>query len=86
MIATRQKISPPELARRWGIDSHKILGWIRSGELKAIDVSARQGGKPRFLIDLAEIELFEHRRSTVPTPPIPRRRHTNMHYTEFFPE
>ncbi len=34
MIATRTKISPPDLAARWGIDAHKILSWIRSGELR----------------------------------------------------
>jgi hypothetical protein len=64
MIATlRTKISPPELAARWGLDSHKILSWIRSGELKAIDVSTRQGGRPRFLIDERDIEAFELRRT-----------------------
>ncbi len=34
MIATRTKLTPPELGRRWGLDPHKIVGWIRSGELR----------------------------------------------------
>lgn len=70
--ATRTKISPPELAARWGIDAHKVLSWIRSGEFRAIDVSTRRGSRPRFLIDLSDIAVFEQRR--VVQPPTPRRR------------
>jgi transposase len=85
MIATRQKISPPELAKRWGIDSHKILGWIRSGEMKAIDVSTRQGGRPRYAIDEADILAFENRRAVGGPVKAPRRRRAKQQdVIEFF--
>jgi hypothetical protein len=71
---SRRKISPPELARQWGVDPHKVLFWIRSGELRAIDVSTRRGGRPRFLIDLADIELFEQGRLVAPPARISRKR------------
>jgi hypothetical protein len=74
MIATRQKITPPELARRWGIDSAKILTWIRSGELRAINASTRPCGRPRYLIDERDIEIFELRRAVGGPPQTPRRR------------
>lgn len=86
MIATRTKITPPELAARWGIDPAKVLTWIRSGELRAIDASTRQGGRPRFLIDEKDIELFELRRA-VGGPPVkmPRRRkQKDMQIIEYF--
>ncbi len=70
----RTKVTPSILARRWGVDPHKIITWIRNGELRAIDASTRQGGKPRFLIDEADIAIFEARRTTAPTPRATRRR------------
>jgi len=70
----RQKITPPELARRWGVDKAKIIVWIRSGELRAIDASTRRGSKPRYLIDLADIAAFEQAREVVPACPQPRAR------------
>jgi hypothetical protein len=80
----RTKITPPELAARWGIDAHKILSWVRSGELRAIDVSTRRGGKPRYLIDQADIAVFEQRRTVQPPAPIPRRRRKASNIVEYF--
>ena len=61
---SRTKITPPELARRWGIDVHKVHAWIKRGELRAIDASERVGvGRPRYLIDEADIAAFEEKRS-----------------------
>jgi len=49
---SRDKLTPPEVARRWGVAPETVISWIRSGELKAIDVSARPGiGRPRYRID-----------------------------------
>ena len=37
MIATsrKTKLTPPELAKQWGIDVQKVLHWVKSGELRA---------------------------------------------------
>ena len=70
----RTKLTPPELAARWGIDCHKVLQWIRSGELKAIDAATKLGGRPRFLIDESDIAAFELRRTVGGSAPTPRRR------------
>jgi hypothetical protein len=71
----RRKVTPPELAARWGVSHEKIVYWIRSGELRAIDASLRRdGGRPRYLIDEADIEVFEQSRQVTPPPPAPRRR------------
>jgi hypothetical protein len=81
---TRTKISPPELARRYGCDVHKVLSWIRSGELRAIDASTTRGGRPRFLIDLADLLVFEQSRAIQPPVPRVRRRRQDPNVIEFF--
>ncbi len=81
----RKKLSPPELARYWGIGADKVLTWIRSGELRAINAATKRGGRPRYLIDAKDIEAFEKMRSVTTTPPAPRRRKaTSDGITEYF--
>lgn len=72
--SSRSKMTPPSLARRWGISVDKVLTWIRSGELRAIDVSTRRGGRPRYLIDDADILAFERMREVQPPLRQTRRR------------
>lgn len=71
------KISPPALAKRWGISPDKVLAFIRSGELRAVDLSTVAGtGRPRWKIDEKDIEAFEENRAAKPEPePAPPRRH-----------
>ena len=71
--AFRQKISPPQLARRYGVSPDKVLTWIRSGELRAMDASTKRGGRPRYLIDEDDIRAFEDGRAVVP-PSAPTRK------------
>ncbi|QDU82630.1 Helix-turn-helix domain protein [Polystyrenella longa] len=65
-------ITPPQLARLWGVKPEKIIRWIRSGELKAMDFSSNpQSGRPRFRIRMSDAEEFEMNR-TVSTGPLGR--------------
>ncbi len=74
-MLTRQKLTPPQLGKMWGISPDKIVAWIRSGELKAIDVSLNRGSvRPRYLIDRRDIESFELSRAVVPPSPKAKRR------------
>lgn len=79
MAKTNTKFTPPQLARLWGIGYDKVVAWIRSGELRAINAATTPGGRPRYLIDEADIKSFELRRAvSPPPPPQPRkRRHTD---------
>ena len=77
----RTKLSPIELAKRWGKDTRSIIGLIRLGDLPAIDVSVSRG-RPRFLIDLADIAIFEERRKVQPPEPRTRRRRRTKTETE----
>lgn len=59
---SQTKLTPPELARRWKVSADKVLHWIRSGQLRAINAATDPGGKPRYLIDIADIAAFEEKR------------------------
>ena len=68
-----------DLADRYGVNASKIGAWIKSGELRAIDVSARRGKKPRWRIlpeALAEFEAARSSRTATSATPrrSPRRR------------
>lgn len=45
-----------------GISADKVLAWINAGELRAINVAMNLKGKPRYRIDIKDLETFENRR------------------------
>jgi transposase len=70
----RRKTTPPKLARRYGVDVHKIIRWIETGELRAMNLATTTSGRPRWAIDEADIVAFEERRAAKPTVKPVRRR------------
>ena len=69
----RTKLTPPEVAQLWGVSVGTIMTWIRNGELRAINLAKRLGGRPRYRIDVADLKDFENRRAYQPNVPVPRR-------------
>ena len=69
-------LTPPQLANRWRISVAKVLTWIRSGELRAFDMSTKPGGRPRYRIYEEDVQRFERSREARPdverTPAIQR--------------
>ena len=84
MNTSRTKMRPSEVARRWGVSTEKILVWIRSGELRAIDAATRRGGRPRYLIDITDLAAFEANRTVVAVPATRRRRRRDIGVTKYF--
>ena len=74
MTETPVYLTPPEVAKRLRIRPDKVLAWIRSGELTAIDVSESQGGRPRWRVSEADLQDFLKRRQSQPAPKQTRRR------------
>jgi hypothetical protein len=64
----------------------KVYGWIRSGELEAINLAARRGGRPRWKIAASALSNFDQRRSNRVNSVSPRRRRrrSDHHVIEFF--
>ena len=82
---TSPTITPPQLAERYAINVDKVLGWIRSGELAAINVAAKPNGRPRWRITAEAVIEFEQRRSSKPPiTPTRRRRRKDPNVIEFF--
>lgn len=62
----RRKLTPPQLAKRWGVNVNKVTGFIRSGELVAINLAGRGCTRPRYAIDETDVEAFEAARRVIP--------------------
>jgi hypothetical protein len=75
---TRETLTPPQLAARWGVHPDKVIHFINSGELKAINLAVNRKGKPRYRIRLTEVARFEEARSTQPPVPKVRRRRRRL--------
>ena len=56
-------LTPPQVARRLGVNPDKVLRWIRSGELSAVNVTTKPGGRPKYRIAAADLDTFKNRRS-----------------------
>jgi hypothetical protein len=65
--------SVPDVANRLGVDQHAVLGWIRRGELSAVNVARRLGGRPRWRVSSDELERFLRSRRAIPAPRPGRR-------------
>ena len=76
--------TPPEIAKRLRVSPETVIGWIRAGELLAINVASRTATRPRFRIKAEDLEAFELRRSAVPTPTTRRRRRPTPGVIQFF--
>ena len=84
MQVASQYLSPPQVAKRLAVDAHKVIGWIRRGELRAVNVAADTEGRPRYRISPADLAVFEASRMVGPTPKVTRRRRKDQNITEFF--
>ena len=86
-IATvsKTKFTPPEIAADWGISVEKVLNFIRSGELRALNgASPGRNRRPRYLIDIRDLEDFERRRSTGPAPKQPPKQKRQVADGDFY--
>ncbi len=81
-MTTRYR-TPPDVAEQYGVNAGKVLGWIRTGELRATNVAANLLGRPRWRISPADLAVFEQRRSAI-TPPKSRPRRKAVGVIEFF--
>lgn len=78
-------LSPSDIAVSRGINVLKVLTWIKTGELKAVNVATCAGRLPRWRISPADLEAFDAARAAVPQAPVTRRpRRKAGHVVEFF--
>src|SRR5262245_51650148 len=66
--------SVPAVGELLAVSSDKILGWIRRGELVAVNVAKRPERRPRWRISNDELQRFLRARQSQPVPAARRAR------------
>jgi transposase len=75
-----------DIARRYRVGQDKVRGWIRRGELRAINTAARRCARPRFVVTAEALEEFEQGRSASLPPRQERPKHKKRRaMKDFFP-
>ncbi|NLX56242.1 MAG: helix-turn-helix domain-containing protein [Planctomycetaceae bacterium] len=65
-------LTPPEIARSLRVSETKVAAWIKSGRLRAFNVS--EGQRPKYRIRADDLESFLDGRTAAPPPTRPVRR------------
>jgi hypothetical protein len=55
--------NPAQVAEMWGISHDKVLGFIKSGELRAFNVASKSSRRPQFKIPSDALREFEEQHS-----------------------
>jgi len=79
-------LTPPAIAEALGVSHEKVMAWIKSGELPAVDVAARGSRRPRFRISPEAFAEFLERRAVAPPPPRVKRRRSEAQVRDYFAE
>ena len=66
--------TPREIAVELGVSVDKILAFIHTGILIAVDVSSAGSTRPRFMISPHNYARFLNARAAKPLPKVPRKR------------
>lgn len=65
--------TPPKIAKLLGVTCEKVLSWIRSGQLRAVNLSSRN--RPRWKVRPDDLERFLSTKCNQPiSKPTPNRR------------
>jgi transposase len=75
-----------EIRERYAVGEHTVLDWIRQGVMRAIDVSRKAGGRPKWRVTQEAMDEFEQSRTPTPLPPKAKRRKRPAGVIEFYPE
>ena len=74
-----------QIAERFGVGEHTVLAWLKSGELRAINVGRTAAKlKPRWRITQEALAEFELRRQAEPPLPRTRRKKRSTGVIEFY--
>ena len=78
-------LSVKDVCERYSVSEGTVLTWIRSGDLRALNVGRKLGGKkPRWRITESALQAFEQLRTPTPPAPKTRRRKRSESVHEFY--
>jgi hypothetical protein len=81
----REGYSVADLCARWKVGPDKVLGFIRRGELGAVNVETHTSGRPQYRVTPEEVAKFEARRTSAPLPK-PLRRKRKPDVKDYYPD
>lgn len=83
--ANRTYSKVPHLADDYAVSQHTVLNWIARGELEAVNVARKPGGRPSWRISREALARFEAARAATPRQaPTRTRRQKPADVIEFF--
>jgi hypothetical protein len=59
---------PRALAKRWSVCVDKVVGFIKTGELRAFNVASSTSTRPRYRISIEEVRRFEEQTRSDASP------------------
>lgn len=65
-------LTPPQVAAKFGCKPETVISWIRSGELRCLNLARHGSLKPRYRIPVDALADFERVRTVVPREPVVR--------------
>ncbi|MGD0901149.1 MAG: helix-turn-helix domain-containing protein [Thermoguttaceae bacterium] len=67
-------LTPPQVARRYGVSPDTVRAWIASGDLRAMNVG--KGKRPRYRVPVESLKELDAKRvpKVVPASPVDHRR------------
>jgi excisionase family DNA binding protein len=72
---TERLLTTAEVAERLAVNQTKVQGWIKSGELRAMDLAQKKGSRrPRYKITPTALAEFEASRAVGPPMAVLKRR------------
>jgi hypothetical protein len=71
---SKERLTPPEVARRLGVSPDTVRKWIATGELAAVNIASPTAKRPRHRIELDALAGFDKRRTAKVVEPSPPRR------------
>jgi excisionase family DNA binding protein len=84
---SRSTLSPTfrvrEVAARLRVDQHRVLAWIRSGRLRALNVAEGTGKKARWRVTPEALAEFEVARTISPPAKVSRRARSGWNFQYF---
>ncbi len=76
-------VTPPAIADRLGVDAHRVIAWIKRGQLAAVNIGDGSQ-RPRYRVSEADLQVFLAARTVQPPAPRVRRRRTDPNVIAFF--
>jgi excisionase family DNA binding protein len=79
-------LTPQRVADYLRVSRGRVLSWIRSGELGALNLAATRIGRPRYRILPEHLAAFAAAHRVGAAPKVPPRRRRSRDEIDYFPD